>query len=489
MSMVSSTAITKIVVMALAGVLGIITSRMIIANFGTEAYAQYGLLSSFPTLLPFADLGIAAVVINAVAGSSAPRTDDFVRRTIVTAFRILLVSGGILITIGIIISLAGWWPALLGKGLISDGGSTAAFLCLAVFGLVIPLTVGQRILVGLKKTNVQVATQAVVAPFMLIVIGAFVVFAVPAGTYLAVVSYLASALVSVICLIIAARALKPQIGAAIREIPRVRAYRGVPAIGLAWPMLVQMVALPLAMQTGRLMLSHFGTVDQLAQYNLSSQLFGIVLQTIAAAGLSLWPVYAAARSANRIESPARPVLWFMAGGLVMGGALALISPWLAAFVSGGKIQLDGWLLASFVLFVALQAAKYPLGMYMTDKRGLTFQIAPILVMVPLNLGLTWLLIPVVGAAGPVIASAVSVALCQVGPNFWYVWRDLGTRRAAAITASAADLVTDFVSDPGEDPAMAAAGVPRGETENDGAATPAAANPRRDTNAPRGGRHV
>jgi hypothetical protein len=69
MAAVGSTAAMKVVVMGLSGVLGIITSRMIIQQFGTDAYAQYGLLSTFPTLLPFADLGIAAIVINAVAGS------------------------------------------------------------------------------------------------------------------------------------------------------------------------------------------------------------------------------------------------------------------------------------------------------------------------------------------------------------------------------------------------------------------------------------
>ena len=62
MAAVGSTAAIKVVVMGLSGVLGIITSRMIIQNFGTDAYAQYGLLSTFPTLLPFADLGITKVV-------------------------------------------------------------------------------------------------------------------------------------------------------------------------------------------------------------------------------------------------------------------------------------------------------------------------------------------------------------------------------------------------------------------------------------------
>ena len=67
-------------------------------------------------------------------------------------------------------------------------------------------------------------------------------------------------------------------------------------------------------------------------------------------------------------------------------------------------------------------------MYMTDHRGLWFQVVPILVLVPLNLGISWWLIGVLGAGGPVIGSAISVALCQVLPNFWYVQRDLARKR-------------------------------------------------------------
>jgi hypothetical protein len=72
-------------------------------------------------------------------------------------------------------------------------------------------------------------------------------------------------------------------------------------------------------------------------------------------------------------------------------------------------------------------------MYMTDHRGLWFQVVPILVLVPLNLGISWWLIGVLGAGGPVIGSAISVALCQVLPNFWYVQRDLKLKREAAET--------------------------------------------------------
>ena len=68
--------------------------------------------------------------------------------------------------------------------------------------------------------------------------------------------------------------------------------------------------------------------------------------------------------------------------------------------------------------------KYPYGMYMTDARGLRFQLLPIFAMIPINLGLSYVLIPLVGAAGPVIGSCVAVLLCQVVPNALYVKRDL-----------------------------------------------------------------
>ncbi|HEY5822682.1 MAG TPA: hypothetical protein VIT20_11940 [Propionibacteriaceae bacterium] len=431
---VGGTALLKVVVMGVAGVFGLLTSRMIIQNFGTDAYAQYGLLASFPTLLPFADLGIAAVVINAVAGADDVRKDQYARNSITTAFRILIVAGAILMTIALVITLFGWWPAILGEGL-TAGGPLAAFLCLAIFGVVLPWTVGQRVLVGLHRTGSQVAAQAVVAPFMFASVGILVLLSAPVGDYLATLTYIGASLVSVICLIVAGRAIKPQLGRAIREIPRIKSVPSLPVLNLAWPNLIQMIALPIAMQTDRLLLSHLTNGDELARYNLSSQLFGMVLQAIAAAGIALWPIYARARARKSIESPLKPMLWFMAAGLALALALAFLSPYIAQFVSDGQIKLDFWLIAGFVVFVTLQAAKYPLGMYMTDKRGLVFQVPPILIMVPFNLGISWWLIGVVGAGGPIIGSAISVLLLQVIPNFVYVRRDL-KRRAVEAEAEA-----------------------------------------------------
>ena len=52
-------------------------------------------------------------------------------------------------------------------------------------------------------------------------------------------------------------------------------------------------------------------------------------------------------------------------------------------------------------------------------------------MIPLSLGLSWWLIGLVGAGGPIIGSAVAVLICQVVPNYVFVRRDLRRRAREA----------------------------------------------------------
>lgn len=432
---VGNAAMVKVAVMGVTGVLGLVTSRIILQNFGVDAYAQYGLIASLPALLPFADLGIAAVVINAVAEAEDARSDEVMRRSITSALRVLLVSASIIVMTAIVITTLGLWPAILGKGLMPGGGWVAG-LCLAIFGVGLPLSIGPRILVGLGRNTVQIATQSVVAPFILLCIGGSVLLTVPAEQYLAVFSYLASIIVSTICLLIAARAVAPQLRQVFRDVPRVKAVPGSRVMNMAWPMLVQMLALPIAMQTGRILVSHLGGTLALAEYNLANQLFGIAVQTVSAAGIALWPIFARARAAGRIESPLRLTLWFMGGGLLIASVMAMLTPWLTALASDNKLQLGPALVLSFVVFVALQAVKYPIGMYMTDLGGLRFQVAPTVLMIPISLGIAVWLIPSIGGAGAVIGVSVAVLLCQVIPNLFYVRWDLSRRRRKGESSAA-----------------------------------------------------
>ncbi|MEU4361793.1 polysaccharide biosynthesis protein [Promicromonospora sp. NPDC023987] len=420
---VGNSAIVQVIVTGLSGLLGIVTARMIIEQFGVAQYAQYGLLASLPALIPFADLGMAAVVVNVLASSDRASTDPVVRRTLTSAFRVLVCSGLTIAAVGVLLGVLGWWPVVLGPGLL-EGGAVTATVCITILGLALPCGVGARILVGLGRNPLQTAIGGLAAP--LVMAGVFVILAVGngSGSFLAVASYAAVAIVAVILLVTAARLVRPQVGTALRDVPRLRTVPGVRVFDIAWPMLVQMVSLPIAMQTGRILLSHQGTSADLAQYNLAAQLFGIVLAAVSTAGLALWPHFARARSQSVKASPFRASLVFAAAGVGLSLLLAALLPVLVPLVTGGEIGLTLSLTAAFIAFVVVQAAKYPIGMYMTDATGLRAQVLPIILMVPLNLGLAWWSIPYLGAAGPVWATSASVLVCQVIPTTWWVRRRL-----------------------------------------------------------------
>jgi O-antigen/teichoic acid export membrane protein len=205
----------------------------------------------------------------------------------------------------------------------------------------------------------------------------------------------------------------------------------------AWPMFVQMIAFPIAMQTDRVILSHVSDVTNMARYNLGSQIFTPVWQVVAAAGAALWPVFARQRAERERRAaqgatvpagtrdradPFRLAGWFGLAAGVVSGVLAVASPLLSSVATGGVVTLPVALLVAFIAFMVVQAAKYPLGMYMTDDPGLRFQAAMMIAMLPVNLGLSWWLGATLGAIGPVIGSVVGVFLCQVAGPWWWIHR-------------------------------------------------------------------
>jgi O-antigen/teichoic acid export membrane protein len=252
------------------------------------------------------------------------------------------------------------------------------------------------------------------------------------------VAYAATLLLAAVSAAQGARMVRPAFRAVLRAVPRVRSYRGAPVFGIAWPMLVQLVAVPLAMQSDRLVLSHRTTSSVLAEYNLASQMFTPIWAVVTAGGLTLWPVFARARSRGEGATPF-PVAWaFGAGSAAMSLAVGLAAPLLAEVASGGRIRIGVGTLVAFGALMTLQGLKYPLGMYLTDVRGLRYQAVMIAVMSPVNLGLSWVLAGPLGAAGPVVGSAVGVGLFEVAANAHFVRRRLrGDPRAAAVPAVAA----------------------------------------------------
>lgn len=408
--------------------LGILNTRLIVENFGEDAYAQYGLLVNIAALLPFADLGMSAAIMNAVGGSADPSRDDHVRKVLLTSIRALLLSAAAILAIDLVISAFGWWPEVMGRGLLGSSGATAAAVCLALIAATLPAAFGQRVLTGLGKNHLAIVITNMQTPLVVVCILVIVASGAGDGAFLPVVPYSATLVLAVVTTIVAARMVSPVVARAIRDVPRRRA-KGEKVADVAWPMLVQMIAVPIAMQTDRLVLSHLASPGDLAQYNLAAQMYLPVWQVVSAAGVALWPMFARARATGMREqrSPARIAAGF---GIAAASVCILITvarPLLAELAADGRVQIPLSLGIAFSALMIAQAIKYPLGIYLTDAPGLRFQAVMITAMVPVNLGMSIVLAQRFGTIGPVIGSVVGVLLFEVTANAVYISRLRGGR--------------------------------------------------------------
>jgi O-antigen/teichoic acid export membrane protein len=421
----------RILVLPVSAGLGVVCTRLIIQNFGKATYAQYGLLVAIGALLPFADLGMSAAIMNSVGGSDRPSQDDHVRKVLITSIRVLLCSAGVLLFVDLIITAGGLWPTIMGDGLLPGSGPAAAAGVLAVIAITLPVAFGQRVLTGVGKNHVTIALLGLQTPVVLCFLVFIIHFDLTAGSYLPVIPYVVALVLSICATVWAARLISPAIGTALKQVPRFRTVKGGKVLDVAWPMLVQLIAVPLAMQSDRLVLSHVSTSTNLAEYNLASQMYLPVWQVVTAAGVALWPIFARARArGNRTsQSPLPLSLGFAAAAAAVCLFISLISPWLAGIASNDEIRINLGLLVAFSVFMVCQAAKYPLGMFLTDAPGLRYQAFMIVIMVPVNLGISIALASRLGAVGPIIGSTVGVFFFELVANYLYVRRVLARDRS------------------------------------------------------------
>ena len=417
---------TRVLVLPFSAVLGVLCTRLIIVHFGQDTYAQYGLLVAIGAMLPFGDLGMSAAIMNAVGASKRPAEDDHVRRVLITSIRVLLCAGTVLLLVDIVITATGLWPTLMGESLIPGTGPVAAAAVLGLIAVTMPIAFGQRVLTGLGKNHLTVALFGLQTPVVLVALLCIIHFDWGSGSYLPVIPYLVVFSLSIAATFVAARMIHPTIGSALRDVPRVRSVNGGQVLNVAWPMLIQMIALPIAMQSDRLILSHVSKTSNLAEYNLASQMYLPVWQVVTAAGVALWPIFARARAegTSRRNSPMPLSLGFAGAAAAVCLFISVISPWLATVASDGEIKISRGLLIAFSVFMVCQAAKYPLGMFMTDAPGLRYQAFMVLCMLPINLGISIVLAKKLGAVGPIIGSTIGVFFFQVCANFFYVRRNL-----------------------------------------------------------------
>ena len=418
-------------VIPVAGVAGLLTARVIVSAIGVSGYGIAALVATLPALLPSADLGVGAAVMSAVAAGGSK---DDVFRVILASVRVLLAIAGVLVVLGLTLATTSMWSVLLGLPS-TPSTNWAIGASVALFGLSLPLAIGARVLLGGGRNHVSVLVYGLSAPIVLLLCLAG--RALDAGLWLyAAAPALASLGTGLVGCRQAMRRTAVDLGGAFRQAFHLQ-VKSAPIRHIAGPMAVISACLPLAYQSDRLVLSHVSTVTELAIYSAGAALFAPLLSVISSGGQSLWPIFVRARlrSAASIRRPfVVGTMAFSALGLALAVALVVVGPALGTWMlrSGAAVPVS--LMVSFGLLLVVHASYYPSGMLLTDAGGLRLQAKTSVAMLVVNLPLSLVLAGRLGAPGPALGSAISIAACMWVPGVVVALRRVRVSTAELVAA-------------------------------------------------------
>lgn len=429
----------RLVTLPVSAGLAFATARLVIGNYGVDAYGVFAFLLALPALLPSRDLGMGAKVTDVVARRSVVGMEE-VETTLAAALaKIAKLAVGAVALLVVVQVTAGWQPLLGGavRG-VPDAAITAA---LALFALSLPGGMSTGVLWGLRRNDLA----AVQAPLLTLgtCVGAVVGVAAGWPVWTAIVIATgAGCAIQWATLVVAVRlaGIEPRSLLARALRPASHSFR-------AWalPMFVVTAAATIGYQTDRLVLSHVTGVLAVAQYSVASQLFFPLWAVVSSAGYTLWAKYALERETGALSRAGflRTVSVFALAGCLGAGFLTLAGPGLISTLL--HVHVSWKLCGSFGLLLALQSVGLPIGMLLTDRPGLRRQAVCFALMLAANLALSILWARELGAPGPVLASALTYGALVVVPSAVFARRyfasaapdvrvgivvpTLGTRRA------------------------------------------------------------
>lgn len=405
---VVASGLVRTALLPVSAALNLVTAGVLLDAVGVASYGAVILVGTLFQLLPFADFGVGTAVTRAIAAADDPRTDDHVAQVVRRSVRVLLASGAGLAAVSVGLGLLGAWGPLLGFEGPDAGGSIArpdltATLTLVLFAVALPLTLGQRILLGGGKNHLAVAATAAQPVTALALAGGLLLIDAPANAFVLVypAGFFATA---------AAATLLARRMVGIRLEVRGPAHARV--LPYALPAFLITIGFPVGLQSDKLVISHQLSAAALTEYALAFQLYVPAWSVLSTAGMALLPVFARRRARGQgfRRLWVRVVLAFGGASATCGLLFVLLAPLVADLVSSGRILIGLDVRLAFAALLVVQTVSLVTGMTFTRPAELRIQATGVLNMMVANLALSWLLAQRLGVAGPVLASAVTLAV-------------------------------------------------------------------------------
>lgn len=396
----------------------LVTATLLIRGASVEDYAGYTLIASILPILAFLDLGYGGAVTNWSAEySNQPdrETRIVLQGRIGHALRATMVPTLIVLTLSLTSSI---W-AVATNAFWLHMPIAILSLVLAIYSLNIPFSIISKVLIGTGRTSTWIFVQIAQPLTALAIVGMAVWLGFSALIPVApALSLLAMCLAGAYFGMKSAEMVPRDVGRAFVG-PKLR---GENLFASAWPMMIILIANPLALSSDRLILTWLGDTSNVASYSLASQLFSPALALLSATGLSLWPHFAKRRFEGHATGPWTMMLVFGSAALVGSVVLYFVSPWLADYVGGSRIELPAALILCLASSFIVQSAQLPIGMYMMHGSGPKIQAMLLVLMFALKFLLSMAFIPFLGAGGPALGTAIAILVCQILPGAWLVAR-------------------------------------------------------------------
>lgn len=198
-------------------------------------------------------------------------------------------------------------------------------------------------------------------------------------------------------------------------------------LSLAGPMWLISVALVLSFALDRPVIAVAAAPREVVTYSFAAMAVSGCLSIVQSFASGLWGEYVLLRRDGGRNNTALVRAWkrdsrhYLLIGINLG-ALTALGVLVIYHVLALSSRSPVLVACSAGALVACQATQLPLGMANNDARGLRFQVWTTLLMSAANLPLSFVLAQRFGAAGPLVASVLTLVVLHYLPNYWYLRR-------------------------------------------------------------------
>ncbi len=408
---------------------------------GVERYGLWMVLTSFISIMGFADLGIGNGVMNAISEAHGKDDHALAREYVSCGFVLMLGIAAMMAVAGGIAYPLLPWPRLFNvrSTVVAAEGSKAFLVLFCWFVINIPLGVITRVQAGLQQgywSQIVSAVGNVISLLALVLVielrGTlpWLVFASTFGVILATL-FNGWFLFRV----------HPWL------VPSMHAFQWHSAskiLRLGLMFFILQVAIAVGYTSDNIVISQVMGAAAVAVYAVPQKLFSFITQLVSMGTSPLWPAYGEAIARGDVAW-VRKVFWSsssitLAATVPLCTAMALGAPWALRVLVGKSLHAPMSLLLTLATWGVVSAASAPVAMLLNGAGVLKVQTKIAMVASISNLALSILLTKKLGVTGVCLGSIIT-QVTIVFPAYYFVIRQLFSRMAKSKAATDPALVS------------------------------------------------